>query len=111
MQVGDLTNVEGWECISGEFQNAPLTSGYTSDLLSDVMAHAPADAALITLQAHVNTVAVAALAEVRAIIICHARPVPEDMIAAARREGILLLRTRANQFETTVALHRLLKKP
>ncbi len=108
IKVSDLTNVDGWECISAGTANAPISAAYTSDLLSDVMANAPEDSVLITLQAHLNTVAVAALADVRAIIICHARPIPDDMIAAAQREGILLLRTKANQFDTTVKCYRLL---
>ncbi len=111
MHASDLVKVPDWECITAEFNDGPLSAGYTSDLLSDVMAHAPAGSALITLQAHLNTVAVAALAEVRVIIICHARPIPDDMQAAARREGILLLRTPENQFDTSVKLHKLLKKP
>lgn len=108
MNLSDLTAVDGWECISGVTTDAPVTGGYTSDLLSDVMAHAPAGAVLITLQAHLNTVAVAALTDLGAIVICHARPIPEDMIAAAHREKILLLRTAENQFETSVRLHHLL---
>ncbi len=108
MKVSDLTNVDGWQCISADAADGPISAGYTSDLLSDVMANAPDDSVLITIQAHLNTVAVAALADVRAIIICHARRIPDDMIAAAQREGIMLLRTEANQFDTTVKLHRLL---
>ena len=108
MKVRDLITVEGWECISMAAAGKAVTAGYTSDLLSDVMANAPADSVLITMQAHLNTVAVAALAEVRAIVICHARRIPDDMITAARREDILLMRTAANQFETTVKVHQLL---
>ncbi len=108
MNCRDLTEVEGWDCISEKYNDAPVRAGYTSDLLSDVIANAPEDSALITLQAHLNTVAVAGLAGVRAIIVCHGRGIPEDMIVAAQREGILLLRTAANQFETTVKLYRLL---
>ncbi len=110
MKIRDLTAVAGWECISMANADGAVTTGYTSDLLSDVMANAPADSVLITLQAHLNTVAVASLAEVRAIVICHARRIPEDMIAAAQRENILLMRTAANQFETTVKLHQLLSE-
>ena len=43
--------------------------GYTSDLLSCVMAGAKSNYLWITLQAHLNIVAVAALLEVAAIII------------------------------------------
>ncbi len=111
MNAKDLMAVPEWECMNEVFRDGPLTSGYTSDLLSDVMAHAPAGSALITLQAHLNTVAVAALADVRAIIVCHGRPIPDDMLAAVAREGILLMRTRENQFEASVKLHQRLMEP
>jgi hypothetical protein len=44
-------------------------SGYAADLLSCVMAGAKSEAIWVTLQAHINIVAVAALAEVCAVII------------------------------------------
>ena len=74
-----------------DFQNVTPTSGYTSDLLSCVMAGAKHGAVWVTLQAHTNIVAVAALLELSAIIITEgARPDPET-IAKANEEGITLL--------------------
>ncbi|MDX9868311.1 MAG: hypothetical protein RBT78_10330 [Kiritimatiellia bacterium] len=81
-----------------------VTCGYASDLLSDVMAHCPDGAILITVQNHTNTVAVCTLAEVVAILVAHHRDIPDDMLAAARREGIALLRTRHDQFTASCAI-------
>ena len=61
-----------------------VSGGYTSDLLSDVMAHAEEGSILITIQAHKNTVAVAVLKDLAAILVCSNRPVDEDMLEAAR---------------------------
>jgi len=67
--------------------------GYTSDLLSCVMAGAKSNYLWITLQAHLNIVAVAALLEVPAIIITeNARP-DAATIAKANEQGITLLST------------------
>ena len=67
--------------------------GYTSDLLSCVMAGAKSNYLWITLQAHLNIVAVAALLEVAAIIITeNALPDPAT-IAKANEQGIVLLST------------------
>ncbi len=82
----------------------PVTGGYTSDLLSDVMANAGEGCLLITIQAHNNTVAVAALAGAVGILVCNNRPVPDDMIESARREGIAVFRTSRNQFEASCML-------
>jgi predicted transcriptional regulator len=78
-----------------------VTSGYTSDLLSDVMANAADGCALITIQAHVNTVAVSALTGVAAVIVCNNIAIPGDMAAAAEREGIAVLQTEYDQFKTS----------
>jgi hypothetical protein len=67
--------------------------GYTSDMLSCVMAGAQPGNVWITLQAHMNVVAVASLREVSAVIITeNAQPEP-DVIARANEQGIILLST------------------
>ena len=83
-----------------------IACAYTSDLLSDVMAHAPEGCVLITVQNHLNTVAVATLVGCRAILVCHGREVPDDMLAAATRERVAVLRTRLSQFEASCRIGR-----
>ena len=77
---------------------------YVSDLLSDVMGHAPPESMLITVQNHVNTIAVCTLADIRAVLVCHGREIPDEMLAAARREGVALLRTPLDQFHAACRL-------
>ena len=74
-----------------DFGAVTPTSGYTSDLLSCVMTGAKHGGLWVTLQAHGNIVAVAALLELAAIIITEgARPEPAT-IAKADEQGITLL--------------------
>ncbi len=75
-----------------------ITSAYTSDLLSDVMAHCPEGAVLITIQNHMNTVAVATLTGAQAIMIAHNREIPQEMRDASQRENIALLQAPEDQF-------------
>lgn len=110
MKTGELVEKLGLEILQADWQEEELTGGYTSDLLSDVMGHAAAGQALITIQAHKNTVAVASLAGIIAIIIANNRPVPEDMIEAAREEGIGVFRSKENQFTLSGRLYSLLAK-
>ncbi len=105
----DLKQLPGIELVQPEGAGEPLTGGYTSDLLSDVVANAPAGSVLITIQAHKNTVAVATLAGIRAIIICNNRPIPSDMQDAARQEKILLFRSPAHQFDVSTQVYDLLR--
>lgn len=105
MKTSELARVLNARCVQNQYTDADLAGAYTGDLLSDVMAHAIAEGVLITIQAHKNTVAVATLKDLRAIVLCNNRPVPEDMIEAAQGEGIALFVTPLNQFEISGLLY------
>ncbi len=104
MKISDLGRLEGLVCLQNDYDDAELSGGYTSDLLSDVMAHAEEGAVLITIQAHKNTIAVATLAGVGAIVFCNNRPVSDDVLESARKEGIAIFRASANQFTVSAAV-------
>ena len=99
---------QGLECVQSA--EAEITGGYTSDLLSDVMAHIKEGDALITIQAHKNTIAVASLTGASAVIFCHGRTASTDVLEAAAKENIAVFVSFGSQFETTVALAGALKK-
>lgn len=74
-----------------DFSQVTPSGGYASDLLSCVMAGAQRQAIWVTLQAHLNIVAVAALLDISAVIISEgAMPEPETL-AKANEEGVILL--------------------
>lgn len=83
---------------------AAISAAYTSDLLSDVMGHCGDESVLVTIQNHLNAIAVCTLAGIEAIVLCHNRPAPDDMVEAARREGIGILTSPLSQFAASVAL-------
>lgn len=84
---------------TGDFANITPTGGYSSDLLSCVMAGAKKGYLWITLQAHLNIVAVAALNEVAAIIITEDAQPDSDSIAKANQQGVILLSTLEPTYE------------
>ena len=108
MKLDRLLSIPSTECVLPGPLDAEFATGFTSDLLSDVMGHAAEGAVLMTIQAHKNTIAVATLVGIPAVLVCTSRPVPEDMVAAAKQEGIAIYRTTLNQYEASVALHALL---
>jgi serine kinase of HPr protein (carbohydrate metabolism regulator) len=110
MTIREAAALLGAGIMQDEFEDTELTGAYTSDLLSDVMANAREGGALITIQAHKNTVAVATLVNISVIIICNNRPLPDDMIEAARNEGIAIIRTGENQFTLSGRLYAALRK-
>ncbi len=110
MNVGELSEILKLETLQGAFEDRPLSGAYTSDLLSDVMAHGHDADVLITIQSHKNTVAVATLIGAAAILICNGRPVPEEMIAAARDEEIAIFRSREDQFTLSGKIYEILRR-
>jgi len=82
-----------------DFSTIEVTGGYTSDLLSCVMAGAKTGYLWMTLQAHMNIVAVAALLEVAAIIISEDAQPDQATIDKANQQGVILLSTPRKNFE------------
>ena len=82
-----------------EFTNISPSSGYSSDLLSCVMAGAKHQGIWLTLQSHVNIVAVAALLELSAVIITEGALPDETTVARANEQGITLLSTPLPTYE------------
>lgn len=82
-----------------DFSAITPTGGYTSDLLSCVMAGAKSDYLWMTLQAHMNIVAVAALLEVAAVIITEDAQPDQATIDKANQQGVVLLSTPKPTYE------------
>lgn len=103
MKTSEL-NFPGLQCVQPAVLEAEITGGYTSDLLSDVMAHLKEGDALITIQAHKNTVAVAGLTGASAVILCHGRAASPDMLEAAAKENLTVFVFSGSQYEASCAL-------
>jgi hypothetical protein len=84
-----------------------VTHGYASDLLSDVLAHAPAGGVLVTLQVHLNVIAVASHAGLRAVIFSCGRMPEDDILERAAGEGLSLFGGQADTFEIVGRLYEL----
>ncbi|HET7839782.1 MAG TPA: hypothetical protein VFL04_08475 [Rectinemataceae bacterium] len=110
MLISELGTELGLACVQAVFPDRPLAGAYTSDLLSDVMANAGSGAALVTIQAHRNTIAVASLTGIAAVVVCNGREPPGDMLEAAREEGIAVFSTGQSQFEVSGRLWDALRR-
>jgi hypothetical protein len=108
MKISSLKEILKGKFIVEPAADAEFTGAHTSDLLSDVMANASENLALITIQAHKNTVAVCSLLNLPVVIVCSNRPVAQDMIDSATEEGVSIFVTDDNQFEVSVKLGKVL---
>jgi hypothetical protein len=77
-----------------------VRGAYSGDLLSDVMANSEAGDVWITMQIHVNTIAVAVLNELAAIILVQGRQPAEETLKKAAEENVPILVSALPAFET-----------
>ncbi|MCQ2279526.1 MAG: serine kinase [Bacteroidales bacterium] len=111
MTVQELVDILGLTVFCGkENLNREIKGGYTSDLLSDVMGHAKEGMIWITLQTHKNVLAIASLKELSAILLVKDSKPEDDMLEQAREEGIPVLGTSEQTFETTGKVYQLIHK-
>ena len=81
-----------------DFDTVDVESGYCSDLLSCVMTGAESGSVWVTLMAHGNIVAVAALLDISAVIITEDAQPEEDTIKLATEKGVTLLSSPKDNF-------------
>lgn len=92
MTVRELIDKTQWKVLAGSAAlDKNITSGYVGDLLSWVMAHGKEGTAWVTVQTHLNVVAIACLHDFSCVIIPENIAVPEETLAKAEEEGIPLL--------------------
>jgi len=84
-----------------------VTGGYASDLLSDVLANSREGELWITLQVHMNIVAVASMKGLVGIIVVGGREPEEGTIEKAEEEGIPVMVSGLPAFELIGRLYNL----
>ena len=85
-----------------------VTGVYVSDLLSDVMANSKDGNIWITLQTHLNIVAVAGLKNLAGIIIVNNRQPEKEITAKAQSESVTIMSTSLPAFEVAGKLYQML---
>ncbi len=87
-----------------------VTGGYTSDLLSDVIANSKEGNLWITLQTHQNIIAVAKLKDLAGIIIVNNREPDEDTLNKAEMENVPLLISEDVAFDVSGRLFEMISQ-
>jgi serine kinase of HPr protein (carbohydrate metabolism regulator) len=107
MNLRDLVKEFGLEVKAGAGHlDREVTSGYVSDLLSDVLAHAEEGTLWVTLHIHQNIVAVALHKDLAGIILVQGRQPEKDTIAKAEEENIPVLVSSLSAFELVGRLYK-----
>jgi hypothetical protein len=88
-------------------EDAEITGGYVSDLLSDVLANAKLGNIWVTNQKHQNCIAVASLLGLAGLVIAGGVNPDENTIEKATSENVPLYTAEQNAFEVVGKLHDL----
>lgn len=89
MKLREIVDKMDLKIITGvEYLDREITGGYAGDMLSDVLANSKKGNLWITLQTHLNIIAVASIKELAGIIIVNGRNPAEDTIMKAKEEKI-----------------------
>lgn len=87
--------------------NREVTGGCVCDLLSFVMARGEAGMAWITVQTHLNVIAVASLHEFSCVIVAEGSAVEAETLQKATEEGIPVLRSALSEYALSGKLYAL----
>lgn len=112
MLVSNLSEVLDIPIVAGEKkekQQQEIKGVYIGDLLSIVMSHAKEGDMWLTVQGHINSVAVAVLNNLAAIVLVEGIKPDELMKQKADEEGIPILVTSKSSYEVATELIRLIK--
>jgi len=105
MKLNEIIECFGLAVFSKPGGDPELTHGYASDLLSDVMANAGKNSVWLTMQTHLNIVAVAELKDIAAVLVTGGRKPAAEIIATAESKGVCILGTGLPTFEAAGRLH------
>lgn len=105
MYIKDLVNKDEFNLVTQNTDlNKEIKYGYVGDLLSWVMGHAKKESAWITVQTHINIIAVASLLEISCIIIPENIKVETDTIKKANEEDITIICSSLNAYQISALL-------
>ncbi|MFA9391941.1 MAG: DRTGG domain-containing protein [Prolixibacteraceae bacterium] len=108
MKVIDLVKSLDLKIFTSEIGlNKHISGGYVSDLLSDVMGNACEGNSWITLQNHLNVIAIASLKDLACVILVKGIQPSQEVIDKANTEGIALLGSSEQTFELAGKIYQM----
>lgn len=105
MLVSELAKLIDAVIVTREVPDREVTCGYTCDLLSWVMAKGREGCAWVTVQTHMNVIAVASLHDMACIICPEGIETEPPSVAKAAQEGIAVLCSKKTAYEICGLMH------
>lgn len=103
MRTSELAEKLGWVHACGSGENE-VSGCYCGDLLSWVMAKAPAGSVWLTVMGNVNCVAVASLRDLACVVITEGAPLDEAARIRAEQQGVTIYTTDRSTYGCAAAI-------
>jgi len=110
VKLGEIVEGLSLERLTPKLQKAEsveVSAGHVSDLLSDVLANAPEGCVLVTIQAHMNVIAVSIHAGLCAVIFASDLVPEKEVIQKALEEKMPLFSAKYSSFDIVGRLYAL----
>ncbi len=108
MKVQEIVNELNLEVITcNQLLDREVSDGCVGDLLSVVMGKATKDCVWVTVQSHINIIAVGMLVEVSCIIVSEGFSIDNDAISKAQEEDVILLSSKESNYKIAAKLSAL----
>ena len=105
MTIKEILEKTGWKLVTAGLDDEREVSGvYCGDLLSWVMGNGQPGQAWITVQSHMNVIAVASLREFPCVILAEGASFPDDVKERAEGEELILIESPLPVYETAKEL-------
>lgn len=108
MKVKEMAKALNMEALTDAGMDNEVTGVYACDLLSRVMSGCQEGDAWITVQTHLNVIAVAELDDAACIIVPEGIVTPADTLEKAEETGIAIVSSELGTYELCWKLHELL---
>lgn len=105
MTISEMAKKLDFQVLTKEVNlEAPVKNGFVGDLLSVVMGEAEEGCAWVTVQSHLNIIAVAVLVNAACIIVSEGSQVEPEALRKAEEEGVPVLSTTLSSYAAVKAM-------
>ncbi len=107
MKISKIIDELSLEVVGGYNEEKKVEGVYIGDLLSLVMAKAKSNQIWITIQTHINIIAVGSLVDLSGVLIAEGMEIEEETLEKASEIGIPILRSTLSAYELACKLYEL----
>lgn len=105
MDIQSIIKLVNGKIVTNTDHTQDITTGLTSDFMSDVLTHETSNAILITGLNNLQTIRTAEMSDIQCVIIARNKRVPQDIINLANQNEITIIESPFSVFKVSGLLY------